>query len=255
MNGAIPWIAGMFFLLTLFVSLAAAVAPPQEEEKERLLREKMVREQIVARGVKEQSVVQVFRDVPRHLFVPPQFQAQAYDDKPLPIGKRQTISQPYIVALMTELLRPEPGDKVLEVGTGSGYQSAILSRLVREVDSIEIVPDLALEAERRLMDLGFSNVTVRVGDGYAGWSEKAPFDRIIVTAAPPKVPAALIAQLKRGGRMVLPVGESVESQNLLLIEKSSTSDEITERVVAPVLFVPMVKGPGSFSPQKSQGQE
>jgi protein-L-isoaspartate(D-aspartate) O-methyltransferase len=200
----------------------------------------MVREQIVARGVKDARVLAVMREVPRHLFVPPQLAAQAYSDGPLPIGADQTISQPYIVALMTELLRPQPDDVVLEIGTGSGYQAAVLARLAGKVYTIEIVPALAKSAGQRLARLGYSNVTGKAGDGYLGWPELAPFDGILVTAAPPEIPQALVAQLKRGGRMVVPVGDA-GSQKLVVLEKSETSDQVVEHTVIPVRFVPMVR--------------
>lgn len=203
----------------------------------------MVRDQIIARGVHDDSVLEAMREIPRHLFVPSHLAEQAYGDQPLPIGAGQTISQPYIVALMTELLRAEPDDVVLEIGTGSGYQAAVLSRLAKQVYSIEIVPALAASAAERLARLGFRNVKVKAGDGYLGWPESAPFDAIIVTAAPPEIPSALLAQLKRGGRMVVPVGKSERSQSLMLLEKSRTSDQIVERKVIPVRFVPMVRSP------------
>jgi protein-L-isoaspartate(D-aspartate) O-methyltransferase len=232
--------------LGLFTIVAASLlvlsAYTGSEEELRRLREVMVREQIAARNVRDERVLQAMREVPRHRFVVPAWESQAYTDRPLPIGEGQTISQPYIVALMTELIAPQPGDVVLEIGTGSGYQAAVLSRLVRQVYSIEIFPRLAREAARRLEQLGFENVMVKTGDGYLGWPEYAPFDGIVVTAAPPKIPPALDAQLKRGGRMVLPVGESGESQQLLLVEKSDDSDEITRRTVIPVRFVPMLVG-------------
>ena len=205
-------------------------------------REKMVEEQIVSRGVRDERVLEAMRTTPRHLFVPQSVIARAYTDGALPIGEGQTISQPYIVALMTELLQTKPGDTVLEVGTGSGYQAAVLSRLVKHVYSIEILPSLAASAKRRLAQLGLTNATVRTGDGYLGWPEFAPFDGIIVTAAPPEIPPALLAQLKRGGRMVVPVGDSPQSQNLMVLEKSKVSDAVTKRTVIPVRFVPMVRG-------------
>ncbi len=205
-------------------------------------REIMVRDQIRARGVHDEKVLRVMREVPRHLFVPPHLRAAAYQDKPLPIGNGQTISQPYIVALMTELLQPQPEDVILEIGTGSGYQAAVVSRLARQVYSIEIVPRLGLAAERLLERLGFANVRVRIGDGYLGWPEHAPFDGILVTAAPPEIPPALRAQLKRGGRMVVPVGKAGKTQKLMVLEKSETSDHIVERTVISVRFVPMVGG-------------
>ena len=200
----------------------------------------MVAEQIAARDVRDQRVRDATAEVPRHLFVPPELQTQAYADRPLPIGYGQTISQPYIVALMTELARPSPGDRALEVGTGSGYQAAVLSRLVSHVYTIEIVEPLARDAEQRLKKLGYSNVTVLAGDGYAGWPDVAPFDIIMVTAAPDHVPAPLLAQLKAGGRLVIPVGPVSASQELQLIEKDSTGRTETTRV-APVQFVPLVR--------------
>ena len=203
-------------------------------------RQRMVDEQIAARGVASARVLSALRDVPRHLFVPPELRSQAYDDRPLPIGYGQTISQPYIVALMTELARPRPTDRALEVGTGSGYQAAVLSRLVSHVYTIEIVELLARSAEQRLKTLGYANVTLRAGDGYAGWPDVAPFDIIIVTAAPDHVPAPLLAQLRAGGRLVIPVGPVSAGQELQLIEKDSTGRTETTRV-APVRFVPLVR--------------
>ena len=180
------------------------------------------------------------KEVPRHRFVPPNQEPYAYHDEPLPIGYGQTISQPYIVALMTELVRPQSGDRALEIGTGSGYQAAVLSRLVSKVYTIEIVEPLARTAERRLKDLGYTNVTVRAGDGYAGWPEVAPFDVIIVTAAPDHVPP-LVAELKPGGRLVVPVGPPWEAQELRLLEKDA-SGAVRTRVVLPVAFVPLRRG-------------
>lgn len=200
-------------------------------------RDRMVADQIAARDVHDARVLAVMREVPRHLFVPPAAQLQAYEDRPLPIGHDQTISQPYIVALMTALARPRQGDRALEIGTGSGYQAAVLSRLVSHVYTIEIVAPLARSAERRLKDLGYPNVTVHAGDGYAGWPDRAPFDIIVVTAAPDHVPAPLLAQLKPGGRMVVPVGARFAVQELQLIEKDDMGRTRTTRV-APVRFVP-----------------
>ncbi len=198
----------------------------------------MVRAQIQARGIHTPRVLDAMRDVKRHLFVPSESTDDAYEDFPLPIGEGQTISQPYIVALMTELLDAKPTDHVLEVGTGSGYQSAVLSRLVADVYSIEIVKTLSDVAARRLDLLGYDNVHLRVGDCYNGWDEHAPFDGIIVTAAPPEIPQKLIEQLADGGRMVVPVGTGY--QELLLIEKKDGA--IHKRVITAVRFVPMVKG-------------
>lgn len=183
-------------------------------------------------------VLDAMSEVPRHLFVPEAQRSSAYDNRPLPIGHHQTISQPYVVALMTHLLRPQKDDRVLEVGTGSGYQAAVLSHLVRHVYTIEIVAPLAQEAEERLRSLGYRNVTVRQGDGYAGWREHGPFDGIIVTAGAKKVPGPLLAQLKSGGRMVIPVGSSWTGQKLLLIEKRPDG-QIHTRDMGRVLFVPL----------------
>ncbi len=185
-------------------------------------------------------VMAAMASVPRHEFVPPAEAAYAYINNALPIGHGQTISQPYIVALMTDLLNPQPDHSVLEIGTGSGYQAAILSKLVRQVYSIEVIPELAAEAQARLLRLGYGNVRVKAGDGNSGWPEHAPYDGIIVTAAAAKVPEALLAQLRNGGRMVIPVGES-GGQELVLIEKSA-SGAVTERDVLPVAFVPLVGG-------------
>ncbi|MEE8183910.1 MAG: protein-L-isoaspartate(D-aspartate) O-methyltransferase [Acidobacteriota bacterium] len=198
-------------------------------------RRQMVKEQIRARGIRDPGVLREMGTVPRHRFVPEDLLLQAYEDHPLPIGLRQTISQPYIVALMTEALRPRPDQRILEIGTGSGYQAAVLSGLVREVYSIEILADLAETARTRLEELGYRNVRVRHGDGYRGWPEAAPFDAIIVTAAPDHVPPALVDQLRVGGRMVIPVGDRY--QELRLIEKTGTG--IRETKIIPVRFVPM----------------
>lgn len=199
-------------------------------------RARMVEVQIAARGVKDSKVLDVMRQVPRHLFVPPGQAAQAYDDHPLPIGSGQTISQPYVVAFMTEQLRLTGGEKVLEIGTGSGYQTAVLSRLARKVLSIEIRPELAEEARTRLETFGAKNVEIRAADGFYGWPEEAPFDGILVTAAPERVPEPLLAQLAPGGRMVIPVGGFY--QELKVIER--TAEGLRERSVLGVRFVPFV---------------
>jgi protein-L-isoaspartate(D-aspartate) O-methyltransferase len=203
-------------------------------------RRRMVAEQIASRDVRDPRVLAAVADVPRHLFVAPGYQSEAYEDSPLPIGYGQTISQPYIVALMTELARPRPGDRALEVGTGSGYQAAVLSRLVSHVYTIELVEPLGLAAGDRLKNLGYANVTVRVGDGYAGWPEMAPFDIIMVTAAPDHIPEPLIAQLKPRGRMVVPVGAVSAVQELQLVEKDDAGRIRTTRM-APVRFVPLLR--------------
>ncbi|MGH8286746.1 MAG: protein-L-isoaspartate(D-aspartate) O-methyltransferase [Steroidobacteraceae bacterium] len=205
-------------------------------------RARMVEWQIAGRDIQNPRVLQALRTVPRHLFVPPAYTGDAYDDRPLPIGHGQTISQPYIVALMTELARPAPTDRALEVGTGSGYQAAVLAGLVSHVYTIEIVEPLAREAGQRLKKLGYENVTVRTGDGYAGWPEHAPFDVILVTAAPEEVPAPLLEQLAPGGRLVVPVGRVFAVQELRLIEKDASGKLRTTRV-APVRFVPLQRAP------------
>ena len=189
-------------------------------------------------------VLAAMRAVPRHLFVPPGQRAHAYDDRPLPIGEDQTISQPSLVALMTHLLRPKRGDVVLEVGTGSGYQAAILSRLVARVYTIEIVEPLARRASDRLSRLGYRNVRVRHGDGYAGWPGQAPFDGIIVTAGARHVPRPLVDQLKPGGRMVIPVGPSGSVQQLMLITKGR-SGAVNQQTLIPVRFVPLTRKRGT----------
>jgi protein-L-isoaspartate(D-aspartate) O-methyltransferase len=198
----------------------------------------MVDTQIAARGVRDARVLDAMRTVPRHEFVPPAALRDAYEDTPLPIGLSQTISQPYIVALMTELARPAPGDVALEVGTGSGYQAAVLSRLVARVSSIELEETLARDARDRLARLGFDTIEVRQGDGYLGWPERAPFDIILVTAAPEAIPPALVAQLKPGGRMVIPVGPVQDVQQLQLVEKDA-GGRTRIRTIIPVRFVPL----------------
>jgi protein-L-isoaspartate(D-aspartate) O-methyltransferase len=202
-------------------------------------RNQMVAAQIQARGVKDPRVLDAMRRVPRHRFIPTALEPEAYSDRPLPIGNAQTISQPYIVAYMTETLELEVGDSVLEIGTGSGYQAAVLGELVREVYTIEIVAELAGRATRTLADLGYANVHVRHGDGYAGWPEHAPFDAIMVTAAPDHVPDPLVQQLAVGGRLIIPVGTG--DQQLRLIRK--TDSGIVERTTIPVRFVPFTRIP------------
>ena len=236
-------------VLALVVAAASAsCAQPQTLDPPRsdsfaAARTRMVQEHIAARGVRDDRVLAALRDVPRHLFVPPDLQERAYDDAPLPIGHQQTISQPYIVALMTELVRPQSTDRALEIGTGSGYQAAVLSRVVSHVYTIEIVEPLARDAEQRLKTLGFDNVTVRIGDGYAGWPEHAPFDIVMVTAAPDHVPEPLVAQLKAGGRLVIPVGPIYDRQELRLIERDA-SGALRTTSVAPVAFVPLRRSRG-----------
>ncbi|HEX5855381.1 MAG TPA: protein-L-isoaspartate(D-aspartate) O-methyltransferase [Thermoanaerobaculia bacterium] len=209
---------------------------PKTRDDEAERRARMVETQIVARGVRDGRVLAAMRVVPRHLFVDSAQSAQAYEDHPLPIAGNQTISQPYIVALMTELAEITPGEKVLEIGTGSGYQSAVLSRLAKEVYSVEIVPELARASSERLRRLGYGNVTVREGDGYRGWGEHAPFDAIIVTAAPDRIPGPLLDQLAPGGRLVIPVGSFFQELKVLSKDKNG---KISEKDILPVRFVPM----------------
>ena len=197
----------------------------------------MVNQQIAARRIYDQKVLQAMRDVPRHLFVPERRQRSAYGDFPLPIGYGQTISQPYIVALMTELLKPEKDDVALEVGTGSGYQAAVLSKIVNTVYTVEIITPLGKAAEKRLSEMGYKNITVKVGDGYFGWEQYAPFNCIIVTAASDHIPPPLIKQLKKGGKMAIPVGRPFQVQKLMLVEKSKEG-EIRIKNLLPVRFVP-----------------
>lgn len=200
----------------------------------------MVRQQLIARGIKDQRVLAAMSRVQREEFVPPKSRGDSYGDGPLPIGYDQTISQPYIVAFMTEQLRLKPGDRVLEIGTGSGYQAAILAELVKEIYSIELIEPLAKSAETTLTRLGYKNVHIKAGDGYNGWPEAAPFDAIIVTCAPDKVPRPLVNQLNDGGRMVIPVGERF-AQQLYLLEK--TNGQLKESATLPVRFVPMRRRP------------
>ena len=202
--------------------------------------EGMIERQLRGRGIRDARVLRVMRSVPREKFVPKELQTSAYDDRPLPIGYGQTISQPYIVAFMTEQLQPAKTQRVLEIGTGSGYQAAVLSDLVAEVYTIEIVRPLAERAEGVLRELGYKNVHVKAGDGYKGWPEHAPFDAIIVTAAPNHVPAPLVEQLKEGGRMVIPVGEK-GAQKLYLLEKRG--GQVRQTAVIPVRFVPLTREP------------
>lgn len=203
----------------------------------------MVQNQIVDRGISSEKVVDAFKNVKRHLFVPDDLQRRAYEDRPLPIGYNQTISQPYIVALMTEVLDLKESDKVLEIGTGSGYQAAILAEIVDEVYTIEIVEPLGKKARERLNELEYNNVEVKIGNGYKGWPEHAPFDAIIVTAAPTEIPEPLKEQLADGGKMIIPVGERF-AQELVLLQKSN--GKLKRKSITPVRFVPMVDEEGKL---------
>ena len=224
------------WLIVLVLAATACGQKPTPVSDFAVERQHMVQQQLKARGVNDERVLAAMAKVPREEFVPADSRAASYEDGPLPIGYDQTISQPYIVAFMTEQLRLKPTDRVLEVGTGSGYQAAILAELVAEVYTIEIVAPLAQSAKAALRRLGYKNVHVKLGDGYKGWPENAPFDAIIVTCAPDKVPQLLTDQLKDGGRMVIPVGERF-AQQLYLLEKKN--GQLKESVTLPVRFVPM----------------
>ncbi len=230
-------------ILTMFepfpVHHSPGLTSSHQEEVFRKRRLDMVHEQISDRGIADPAVLEAMRQVPRHRFVLERYTDDAYDDGPLPIGYGQTISQPYIVALMTELLRLERTDKVLEIGTGSGYQAAVLAEILDSVFTMEIIEELARSAESRLSSLGYENVRVRWGDGYDGWKEHAPFDAIIVTAAAEHIPPPLIRQLKNGGRMVIPVGHPFFVQNLVLVEKQDGM--VRTRNITPVQFVPFTR--------------
>ena len=203
------------------------------------LRRAMVREQIEARGIRDPKVLEAMRTVPRHRFIPDNYADEAYDDHPVPIGLGQTISQPYIVALMTELLQLESSDKVFELGTGSGYQAAVASRIAGQVYTVEIYDQLAKKAAGRLRDLDYKNIHVRSGDGYFGWEENEPFDAIIVTAAADHIPPPLLDQLKKGGRLVIPLGNPFFVQQLVLVTKDEKGNTV-EKPVIPVRFVPLL---------------
>ena len=232
-------IRAVAILTALVLGCAAGVAGPglgrPAGRSADELREAMVTTQIATRGITDPQVLAAMREVPRHLFVPAAQRAHAYEDRALPVGEHQTISQPYIVALMTQLARVEPGEKVLEVGTGSGYQAAILARMGAAVYTVEIIPALAHRARTTLDSLGYRNIVYRVGDGYRGWPEAAPFGAILVTAAPDHVPQPLVDQLAVGGRLVIPVGAAM--QKLMVITR--TADGTRREEIIPVQFVPM----------------
>ena len=209
------------------------------EEDYTRLRKEMVEHQLKRRGIHDTKVLEAFMKVPRHIFVPVEYRDQSYDDTPLPIGYNQTISQPFIAAFMTEVLKPDKSMKVLEIGTGSGYQAAILALLCKEVYSVEIIDSLAVQARKTLEKEGFKNIRIKTGDGYLGWQEYAPFDAIIVTCAPADIPKALADQLAEGGRMIIPTGGSY-NQKLYLIEK--INGQIRQKETLRVLFVPMIHG-------------
>ncbi len=235
--------------LTLMIFMTAS-KHQDDDARFAALRKSMVAEQIKARGITDPRVLEAMEKVPRHKFLPPHLWDEAYDDGPLPIGYGQTISQPYVVAYMTEQLQLTGTEKVLEIGTGSGYQTAILAELAKEVYSIEIVPELGHRAARILKELGYTNVHVRIGDGYRGWPEEAPFDAILLAAAPDHIPQPLLDQLKEGGRMILPVGEYY--QDLVLIRK--TEEGIIKESKIPVRFVPM-RGEAEKHPKSSSDKK
>lgn len=223
------------------LSIANGKEVKSEESDFAQKRKMMVERQIAARGVKNKKVLDAMNSVPRHLFVPERYRRGSYFDQPLPIGSGQTISQPYIVALMTEMLEVDSDDTVLEIGTGSGYQAAVLSPIVKKLYTIEIIEELGIQAAELLKSLGYDNVQVKISDGGLGWPEKAPFDAIIVTAAAPEIPEPLIEQLKPGGRMVIPVDNNYLSQDLLIVEKDEEGNIETKNTI-PVRFVPLVEG-------------
>ncbi len=226
----------VIFTLLLFL-LALVFAIVATGDRYTVERAQMIEQDLKGRGIRDPAVLRAMETVPRHRFVDVRYRDRAYGDHPLPIGEGQTISQPYVVALMTEVLRLRPSDRVLEVGTGSGYQAAVLATIVKEVYSIEIVQPLADRARTVLAELGYQNVTVRCGDGYRGWQEKAPFDAIIIAAAADRIPPPLVAQLKEGGRLVVPLTSPVYYQVLTLATKRH--GELALEQICPVAFVPM----------------
>lgn len=221
--------------LLMFIWVMPGFSQTDRYEKERRM---MVRSQIKARGIKHRPTLDAMQTVPRHLFVPVQDQSHAYQDRPLPIGYGQTISQPYIVAYMTQIIEPSPGQRILEIGTGSGYQAAVLAEIADTVYSIEIIPELTARA-KKVLSVHYDNVKVKTADGYYGWEEKAPFDAIVVTAAAEHIPPPLIEQLKDGGRMIIPVGSPFQVQQLMLVEKKNGA--ISTRSLMPVRFVPFIR--------------
>jgi protein-L-isoaspartate(D-aspartate) O-methyltransferase len=221
-------------LLLLFLLFSLS-----QDDHYQKLRKDMVKNQLEARGIRNEDVLKAMLKVPRHQLVPGNVRHLAYHDSPLPIGSGQTISQPYIVAFMTAAIDPTPDMKVLEIGTGSGYQAAVLAEIVAEVYTIEIVKNLGKKAQKDLSELGYKNIHVRVGDGYKGWPEQAPFDAILVTAAPEEVPQPLIDQLKEGGKMIIPVGPTANTQELRILEKKN--GKIRSKSLFPVRFVPFTR--------------
>lgn len=228
--------------LRLIIFCALIIIPkgsfPENRDIYYQKRQTMIEKDIKGRGISDQNVINAMAKVPRHLLVDEHLRNRAYEDYPLPIGEGQTISQPYVVAYMTESLRLKPTDRVLEIGTGSGYQAAVLAEIVKEVFTIEIRKDLADKAEKRLKELGYKNIRVKYGDGYFGWEEYAPFDAIMITAAANHIPPPLIKQLKEGGRLILPLGSTVFFQTLTLVTKKKGELDVVQLI--PVSFVPMI---------------
>ena len=231
----------LFFWIGLCVTPAAAGDIEEPDGRFAMLRKLMVENQIRARGVSDSRVLDALQKVERHRFVPETYRDQAYDDHPLPIGEGQTISQPYIVGLMTSLVNPDSSKTVLEIGTGSGYQAAVLAEICKFVYTIEVIPSLGKNADHLLKDLGYKNIKVKIGDGYKGWKEFAPFDAVVVTCAPSHVPEPLKNQLKEGGKMVIPVGERFIQYLKVLTKKQG---KIVEDSIIPVRFVPMINEKG-----------
>ena len=228
----------LFCALALFLQISERYVPAAERESgEVSARSTMLERDLRGRGIKDERVLAAMEAVPRHLFVPDRLRDSAYDDRPLPIGAGQTISQPYMVALMSELLVLKATDTVLEIGTGSGYQTAVLARLAASVSSIEIVPSLGERAKKLLHALGYKNIELKIGDGFFGWEERGPFEAILVTAAAPKIPEPLWCQLREGGRLVMPLGEESKSQRLIRARKSAGQPVIED--FTEVLFVPL----------------
>jgi len=225
------------FILVASLFLLTCAAQKGEEDFYQAARQQMVKEDIQGRGIDDERIVQAMLKVKRHLFVPESYRHVAYADRPLPIGEGQTISQPYIVALMTYHLHLQPEDKVLEIGTGSGYQAAVLAELAKEVYSIEIIEPLARTAQERLQAMGYNNVWVKCGDGFYGWQEHAPYDAIIITCAAPTIPERLVEQLNEGGRMILPLGDDPFYQSLTVLTKRG--GKIGKQRITGVVFVPM----------------
>jgi len=226
-------------ILIYTILIIAGLLSFQQDDKYTSMRKEMVKDQIVSKGIRNQLTIKAMLKVPRHLFVPYQYTERAYEDNPLPIGYNQTISQPFIVAYMTELAKPAKWKKVLEVGTGSGYQAAVLAELVTTVYTIEIIPELAKEASQRLTKLGYKNIVTKTGDGYVGWKEFAPFDVIMVTAADDHIPQPLLDQLAENGRLIMPVGAPSSAQQIVLAVKKN--GKIEKSKLAMVRFVPLLR--------------